>query len=161
MSLRLQEAPRLILASGTFFCENLVMKIFLRPFFLFFWFKKSSCQLIAKECRPKFSLMNIFSALEGSKLFIIICCHCSWMLCHVAAIKSLPALIYSADYILLLVLWDHGIYSESSELILLDSFSEQIWNNFVFFDLFQSLKRLLCKKLQIYRFFPELHLPDL
>ena len=28
----------------------------------------------------------------------------SWMLCRVAAVKSLPALIYSADYILLLVL---------------------------------------------------------
>ena len=28
----------------------------------------------------------------------------------VAAVKSLPALIYSADYILLLVLCDHGIY---------------------------------------------------
>ena len=51
-----------------------------------------------------FFLMNIFFALKGSKLFIIICCHCSWMLCRVAAVKSLPALIYSADYILLLVL---------------------------------------------------------
>ena len=71
--------------------------------------------------------MNIFFALKGSKLFIIICCHCSWMLCRVAAVKSLPALIYSADYILLLVLWDHRIYSESSELIIrLDSFSKQI-----------------------------------
>ena len=53
---------------------------------------------------PKFFLMNIFFALKESKLFIIICCHCSWMLCSVAAVKSLPALIYSADYILLLVL---------------------------------------------------------
>ena len=53
---------------------------------------------------PNFFLMNIFFALKGSKLFIIICCHCSWMLCRVAAVKSLPALIYSADYILLLVL---------------------------------------------------------
>ena len=32
-------------------------------------------------------------------LIIIICCHCSWMLCRVAAVKSLPTLIYSADYI--------------------------------------------------------------
>ena len=72
---------------------------------------------------PNFFLMNILFALKGSKLFII-CCHCSWMLCRVAAVKSLPALIYSADYILLLVLWDHGIYSESSKLIIrLDSFS--------------------------------------
>ena len=29
------EAPRLILASGTSFREDLVMKLFLRPFFLF------------------------------------------------------------------------------------------------------------------------------
>ena len=53
---------------------------------------------------PNFFIMNIFFALKGSKLFIIICCHCSWMLCRVAVVKSLPALIYSADYILLLVL---------------------------------------------------------
>ena len=52
---------------------------------------------------PNFYLMNIFFALKGSKLFIIICCHCSRMVCSVAAVKSLPALIYSADYILLLV----------------------------------------------------------
>ena len=30
-----QEAPRSILASGTSLCEDLVMKKFLRPFFLF------------------------------------------------------------------------------------------------------------------------------
>ena len=81
---------------------------------------------------PNFFLMNVFFALKGSKLFIIICCHCSWMLCRVAAVKSLPALIYSADYILLLDLWDHGIYSENSEMIIcLDSFSKKIeifWN---------------------------------
>ena len=53
---------------------------------------------------PNFYLMNVFSALEGSKLFIIICCHCSWMLCGVVAVKSLPALIYSPDYTFLLVL---------------------------------------------------------
>ena len=45
-----------------------------------------------------------FFALKGSKLFIIIFYHCSWMLCSVAAVKSLPALIFSADYILLFVL---------------------------------------------------------
>ena len=53
---------------------------------------------------PNFFLMNVFFALQGSKLFIIISYHYSWMLCRVAAVKSLPALIYSADYILLLVL---------------------------------------------------------
>ena len=30
--------------------EDLVMKIFLRPFFLFRWFKKSNDQLMVKEC---------------------------------------------------------------------------------------------------------------
>ena len=53
---------------------------------------------------PNLFLMNVFFALKGSKLFIIISYHCSWMLSRVAAVKSLPALIYSADYILLLVL---------------------------------------------------------
>ena len=43
---------------------------------------------------PNFSLMNVFFALKGSKLYIIISYHCSWMLCRVAAVKSLPALIY-------------------------------------------------------------------
>ena len=36
--------------SGAFFRGDLVMKNFLRPFSLFCWFKKSSCQLLAKEC---------------------------------------------------------------------------------------------------------------
>ena len=53
---------------------------------------------------PNFFFINVFFAVKGSKLFIIISYHCSWMLCRVAAVKSLPALIYSADYILLLVL---------------------------------------------------------
>ena len=38
-----QKAQPSILASGTFFREDLIMKIFLRPF------KKSSCKLMAKE----------------------------------------------------------------------------------------------------------------
>ena len=50
MSLGNQEAPRSILASGTSFREDLVMKLFLRPFVLFRWSKKSTCQLIAKGC---------------------------------------------------------------------------------------------------------------
>ena len=37
-------------ASGTFFRRDFVMKKFLWPFSLFRWFKKSSCQLLAKEC---------------------------------------------------------------------------------------------------------------
>ena len=35
---------------GTFFHGDLVMKKILRPFSLFHWFKKSSCQLLVKEC---------------------------------------------------------------------------------------------------------------
>ena len=49
-SLGMQVAPSLIPTSGTFFAGNLVMKTFLRPFSLFRWFKKSGCQLLAKEC---------------------------------------------------------------------------------------------------------------
>ena len=39
-----------IRTSGTFFHWDFVMKKFLLPFSLFRWFKKSSCQLLAKEC---------------------------------------------------------------------------------------------------------------
>ena len=63
-------------------------------------------------------LINVFFPLKVSKLFIIITYYCYWMLCHVAVVKSLPTLIYSADYVLLLVLSDHGIYSENSEIII-------------------------------------------
>ena len=45
-----EAAPSSIPTSGTFFRGDLVMKTFLRPFSLFRWFKKSSCQLLAKEC---------------------------------------------------------------------------------------------------------------
>ena len=49
-SFGMQMAPSSIPTSGTFFHGDLVMKTFLRPFSLFCWFKKSSCQLLAKEC---------------------------------------------------------------------------------------------------------------
>ena len=49
-SLGMQAAPSSIPTSGTFFRGDLVMKPFLRPFSLFCWFKKISCQLLAKEC---------------------------------------------------------------------------------------------------------------
>ena len=49
-SLGMQAAPSSIPTSGTFFRGDLVMKSFLRPFSLLRWFKKSSCQLLAKEC---------------------------------------------------------------------------------------------------------------
>ena len=45
-----QEAPRSIRVSGTSFREGLVIKIYLRSFFLFRCFKKSICQLMAKRC---------------------------------------------------------------------------------------------------------------
>ena len=50
MLLGMQVVLRLIPASGTFFCEDLAMKIFLLPYFLFCCFEKSNCQLNAKEC---------------------------------------------------------------------------------------------------------------
>ena len=53
MPLRMQAVPKSIPASGTFFREDFVMKMFLRPFFLVHRFKKSSCQLMAKECTGK------------------------------------------------------------------------------------------------------------
>ena len=43
-------APSSIPMSGTFFWGDLVMKKFLWPFCLIRWFKKSSCQLLVKEC---------------------------------------------------------------------------------------------------------------
>ena len=47
----IQAIPRPTSMSGTLFHEDLFMKIFLQPFFLFGCFRKSSCHLIAKECR--------------------------------------------------------------------------------------------------------------
>ena len=49
-SLCMQAAPSSIPTSGTFFRGDLVMETFLRPFSLFRWFRKSSCQLLAKGC---------------------------------------------------------------------------------------------------------------
>ena len=50
MSLGNQEAPRTILASGTSFREDLVMKLFLRHSSCSADFMKSSCQLMSKGC---------------------------------------------------------------------------------------------------------------
>ena len=47
--LGIQAAQSSIPMSSTFFPGDLVMKKFLRPISLFLWFKKSSCQLLAKE----------------------------------------------------------------------------------------------------------------
>ena len=47
-SLGMQAVPSSIPTCVTFFRGDLVMKTFLRPFSR--WFKKSSCQLLAKEC---------------------------------------------------------------------------------------------------------------
>ena len=44
-----------------------------------------------------------------------------------AAVQSLPALIFSADYIVLLVLLDQGVYYENSKkVICFDSFINKI-----------------------------------
>ena len=45
----MQVAMSAIPTSGIFFCGDLVMKKFLWPFSLLHQFKKSSCQLLAKE----------------------------------------------------------------------------------------------------------------
>ena len=50
MSLGNQEATRSTLASGTFFGEDLVMNLFYGNSSSSADFKKSSCQLMAKEC---------------------------------------------------------------------------------------------------------------
>ena len=91
MTLGNQEAPRSILASGTSFREDLVMKIFLRPFFLFRLFKKSICQLMAKGWSlsngnlprgglPSNSVDRITAADRGRKALtkkssiVVLCC---------------------------------------------------------------------------------------
>ena len=48
-SFGMQVAPSSNPMSGILFHGDLVMKTFLQPFSLFRWFKKSSCQLLAKE----------------------------------------------------------------------------------------------------------------
>ena len=52
MSLGDQEAPRSILASGTSFREDLVMKLFLRPFILFRWLSVIGERMCAKYWLP-------------------------------------------------------------------------------------------------------------
>ena len=83
--------------------RNFKQVFFLTIMFCLYKVSKNS-KIIQTAVWPNFFLMNVFLALKGSKFLDIICCHCSWMLCHVTAVKRLPALIYSADYILLLVL---------------------------------------------------------
>ena len=48
--LGMQAAPSSIPMSSTFSLGDMVIKTFLWPFSLFRWFKKSSCQLLVKEC---------------------------------------------------------------------------------------------------------------
>ena len=48
--------------------------------------------------------LRIFVALKRSKLFCSYLLSLQLVLCRVVAVKSLPTLIFSADYILLLVL---------------------------------------------------------
>ena len=58
-------------------------------------------------------------------LLILICYQL--VLCRVAVVKNLLVFIFSADYILLLGLWDQRMYSENSKTIIrLDSFSKNI-----------------------------------
>ena len=43
-------AGSMLAESATFFHGNLTMKYFLQSFSPFCWFKKGSCQILAKEC---------------------------------------------------------------------------------------------------------------
>ena len=61
----MQAAPSSIPASGTFFRGDLVMKTFLRPFFLFRWFKKCSSQLLTKECGVYISQLIRFARVSS------------------------------------------------------------------------------------------------
>ena len=61
----MQAVPRLILASDAFFREDLVMKIFLQPFFLL----KSNCQLMAKECMLSTSKLPLGGVPRKLELF--------------------------------------------------------------------------------------------
>ena len=83
-----QEAPRSILASGTSFREDLVMKIFLWPFSLFPLVKKSICQLMAKRCGnlprgglPSKSVNRLTDRPDMTSCQLL---HCCW------SITSLP-----------------------------------------------------------------------
>ena len=101
-SLGMQAAPSSIPTSGTFFRGDLVMKTFLRPFSLFCWFKKSSCQLLAKECALSFwlcwgltSQSTIFqSCRDGATAFWVINQYfwgVKWLaLGHIAAVGFEP-----------------------------------------------------------------------
>ena len=104
-------------------------------------------------------LMNIFFALEGSKLFIRFLLSLQLVLCRVAAVKSLTALIFNADYI---SLW----YFDIKECILrirkcLDSFSKQIKNIWVLFGLISVFETTALFNLPSYSIFLWLLLPDI
>ena len=51
---------------------TLVKKTFLRPFSLFRWFKKSSCQLLAKECALSTGKLPIYFSWFGPELFCLL-----------------------------------------------------------------------------------------
>ena len=68
----MQVVPRSISPSGTFIREDLVMKIFLWPFFLFRCFKKSSCQLMPKECTLSAGTLPLGCLLRSSVVTITV-----------------------------------------------------------------------------------------
>ena len=53
---------------------------------------------------PIIFLVNVFFALKGSKPFYSYLLSLLRVFCRMSAVKSLPILIFSADYIFLLVL---------------------------------------------------------
>ena len=80
--------------------------------------------------------MNIFFALYRSKLFLFLFVITAAGVMPCGSRKSFPALILSADYILVLVLLGQRMYSKNSKIVkCLDSFSKQIYDIWVIFRL--------------------------
>ena len=78
-----------------------------------------------------------------------------------AAVKSLPALILSADDILLWVFCDQRMYSVNSKIVIcLDSFSKQIDNIWIIFQLLSVFETTALLNLPMYSIFLWLHLLD-
>ena len=107
--------------------------------------------------------MNIFFAQKGSKLFFhSYMLSLQLVLCRVVAVKTLPALNFSADNILRLVLRNQKLYSENSKIVIcLDSFSKQIYNIWVIFRLISVFQTTALLYFSIYSNYLWLLLSDL
>ena len=77
-----------------------------------------------------------------------------------AAVKSLPALIFSADYIVLLVLLDQGVYYENYSHMFRFIY-KQFYNIWVIFRLISVFETTALLNLPVYSIFVWFPLPDL